>query len=86
MKISMEIECSAQEVREVLGMPDVTELQEKWMQQVEAQMQDELGKFSTDEIMKSWTAGASANFSAMQKLAEAFTAGMAKSGKPKQSD
>ncbi len=86
MKISMEIECSAKEVREVLGMPDVTQLQEKWMQQVEAQMKDELGKFSADEIMKSWTTGATANFSAMQKLAEALTAGMMKAGSPKQSD
>lgn len=86
MKISMEIECSAKEVREVLGMPDVTQLQEKWMQQLEAQMKDEFGKYSTEEIMKSWTTGATANFSAMQKLAEAVTAGMMKTDRPKKSD
>ncbi len=81
MKISIDIECSAQEMREVMGLPDVRPLQEEWLKRIEENMRVDPGSFASEDIMKSWTAGATANMNVMSRLAEAFFAAGMKNDK-----
>ncbi|MBV1864699.1 MAG: hypothetical protein KUG74_09705 [Rhodobacteraceae bacterium] len=79
MKITIEIDCTPAETREMLGLPNVQKIQENFMDQVEKKMVEEIENLSPESIMKSWISGASAN---MDWLPNLFSAS-ATSGKSK---
>lgn len=72
MKIRIKADCTAAEARELMGLPDVKELQEAWLRKVEAKMMEEAEKFTPEKIMESWTAGASSNMDMFSGLMNAF--------------
>ncbi len=72
MKITLDIDCSAAEAREMLGLPDIAGMQENWLKQVEAKMMEEAANFSPESIMKSWASGASSNADWLPNLFAAF--------------
>ena len=72
MKVTIDIDCSAAEAREMLGLPDIAKLQQDWLKQVEARMMEEVANFSPENIMKSWAAGASSNADWLPNLFAAF--------------
>lgn len=56
MKMSIEIDCTPQEARAFLGLPDVTGLNEKLVEEMQARMTSNMAMLSPDELMKSWAA------------------------------
>lgn len=56
MKMSIEIDCTPQEARAFLGLPDVTALNEKLVEEMQARMSSNMAMLSPDELMKSWAA------------------------------
>ena len=75
MKVTIDIDCTAAEAREMLGLPDIAELQKNWLKQVEARMMEEVANFSPESIMKSWAAGASSNADWLPNLFATFAQG-----------
>lgn len=61
MKITIEVDCTPDEARGYMGLPDVKPLQAAVMAQIEQQMLRAADQFSPDSILKMW-------FSAMPQL------------------
>ena len=67
MKFNIEVECTPEEARRFLGLPDVSALQERLMTQVEAQMSDALKGMAPDAMLKAWLPAGMEGFDQMQK-------------------
>lgn len=67
MKINIEIDCTPEEARKFLGLPDVSALQESLMKQVEAQMAAALKGMEPDAMLKAWLPAGMEGLEQMQK-------------------
>ena len=54
MKVTVAIDCTPDEARQFLGLPDVKPMQDAVMARVERQMLEAADALSPDSIMKSW--------------------------------
>jgi hypothetical protein len=83
MKMTIEIDCSPQEARSFLGLPDVSGLNEKLVEEMQSRMTANMAMLSPDELIKNWTAfGAGAQEQFRQLMTSAVNAGMG-SSRPK---
>jgi hypothetical protein len=55
MKMNVEIECTPEEARAFLGLPDVTPLNEAMVSEMQKRMQDNVAAMQPEELMKTWT-------------------------------
>jgi len=78
MKITIEIDCSAKEARDFLGLPDVQELQSKWLAEIEAKILADADKFLPENILQTWTTNAAGNIEGMSDLFSNFLKGARK--------
>ena len=56
MKINVEIDCTPQEARTFLGLPDVQPMQEKLLAELQERMAANLRAMEPQEMMKLWLA------------------------------
>src|SRR4051812_46155355 len=70
MKVTVNIDCTPEEARTFLGLPDLQPMQAAVMAEVERRMLAEMDRFSPEAIMKSWLSLVPQNSEQMQ---EAFT-------------
>jgi hypothetical protein len=54
MKVTVEIDCTPDEARQFLGLPDLKPLQASLLAKMEAQMTEAASRFAPDAILKSW--------------------------------
>ncbi|MBV9784326.1 MAG: hypothetical protein JO264_10945 [Acidisphaera sp.] len=54
MKVTIAVDCTPDEARQFLGLPDVKPMQEAVMARVERQMLEAADALSPDAVMKSW--------------------------------
>ncbi len=54
MKVTVEIDCTPDEARQFLGLPDLKPMQAAIMAKVEAQMTEAASRFSPDSMLKNW--------------------------------
>jgi hypothetical protein len=80
MKMTIEIDCTPQEARSFLGLPDVTALNEKLVEEMQKRMTANINMLSPEELMKNWAAfGAGAQEQFRQLMAAAVDVGMGSS-------
>jgi len=61
MKMTIEVDCTPEEARRFLGLPDVTALNEQLVAEMQKRVSANMSMLSPDEMMKSWmTFGAGA--------------------------
>lgn len=70
MKISVDIDCSPEEARAFLGLPDVRPLQDSLMREIEARMTANLQAMDPGEMMRQWLP---TNLKAFEAMLDAFT-------------
>lgn len=68
MKIKFDIECSPEEARSFLGLPDVQPMQEKMMKEIEAKMQDNIQNLDPETFVKTWMPATIQGLGDMQKM------------------
>ena len=56
MKITVNVECSSQEARSFLGLPDVSGLNEAMMAEMQSRLKTNMAALQPDELMKNWMA------------------------------
>ena len=71
MKISLEVDCTPDEARAFLGLPDIKPLQTKVLARVEEQLLAATSAFSADNVLKMW-------FNAMPLAAEQYLSATSK--------
>ena len=67
MKITMNIECSPEEARRFLGLPDVAPMQEELLKAYWEQMMENISSLDPDAMMKSWMSGSGSGMEEMQR-------------------
>ena len=55
MKIKLDIECTPEEVRSALGLPDVSSINEMMTEAVRKRMEDNLAQLDPDVLLRQWT-------------------------------
>lgn len=80
MKFNFDIECSPEEARRFLGLPDVTPLHDSMLKEMEKHMKDNIAKLDPNELAKSWFANPLQHWQEMQKQ---FWAQMAAQNPPR---
>jgi hypothetical protein len=68
MKFNFDIECSPDEARRFLGLPDVLPLQEKMMKELENRMADSIKSMEPDMFIKHWLPMSMQGMQEMQKM------------------
>ena len=68
MKFKFDIECTPEEARAFVGLPDVVPMQEKLMKELEKKMQDNIRNLSPEEMVKTWMPATMQGFGDMQKM------------------
>lgn len=56
MKMTIEIDCTPQEARAFLGLPDVSALNDKLVEEMQNRMTANMAMLSPEELIKNWTA------------------------------
>jgi hypothetical protein len=56
MKVTVEVDCTPQEARAALGLPDVTMLNEQLMAEMQSRLKANMAALAPDELLKNWIA------------------------------
>jgi hypothetical protein len=80
MKFNIDIECSPEEARACLGLPDVEEFQKKMMAQIQEQVGALVAAMDAEALMKTWLPMGTEAWATFQ---EAFTRGFGKTSPDK---
>ena len=67
MKITIDIDCTPQEARSFLGLPDVEVLNKQMMDAMQERIQKGFEPEELDKMMKMWMGTAGTNMNEMQK-------------------
>lgn len=78
MKITIDIDCTPEEARSFLGLPDVAPMQKALMDEIQRRMSENLKAMDPEQMIKTWLPMGLQGFEQMQK---AFWSQMASSGK-----
>ena len=82
MKMTINIDCTPEEARTFLGLPDVQPMQEALMQELTSRMQAALRASDPDTMLKTWLPATVQNWEQLQRM---FWGQMSMAGLP-QSD
>ena len=55
MKVTVEVDCTPEEARAFLGLPDVAPLNDHLVAEMQRRMSENIAAMQPDELMKSWT-------------------------------
>lgn len=68
MKVNFDIECTPDEARRFLGLPDVLPLQEKMMKEMETRMAEAIKSMEPEAFVKHWLPMGVQSMQEMQKM------------------
>ncbi len=77
MKVNFDIECTPEEARAFMGLPNVAPMQERLMKDMEDRMVENFNSLSPEEMIKTWMPMTIQGWNEMQKM---FWDQMGKSG------
>ena len=80
MKIHVDIDCTPEEARAFLGLPDVAPMQEALMAEMQKRMMANLQAMEPEQLLKTWLP---AGLQGWEQLQKAFWAQMASRGADK---
>ena len=78
MKITMDVECTPEEARAFLGLPDVKPMQEQLMQEVQERMAANIRAMEPEAMLRTWLPATLKGFEQMQEIFMAQTTGAKK--------
>jgi hypothetical protein len=68
MKFKFDIECTPEEARAFVGLPNIAPMQERMMNELEEKMQDNIRNLSPEEMVKTWMPATIQGWGDMQKM------------------
>lgn len=82
MKFSIDVDCTPEEARQFLGLPDVKPMQESLMAEVEARMKANLEAMDPETMVQAWLpmgmmGGMKGGMKGFEQMQKAFFAGAA---------
>ena len=83
MKIRIDVDCTPEEARTFLGLPDVQPIQEAMMAELEKRMRANLEQMDPETMMRTWLPAGIQGFEQLQKM---FWSQLAGGAKPESKD
>lgn len=71
MKVNIEIDCTPDEARAFLGLPDVSSLNDHLVEEMKSRMDANMSAMQPDELMKSWSSFGQSAQDQFRRLMEA---------------
>ncbi|WP_457093203.1 DUF6489 family protein [Microvirga sp. P5_D2] len=68
MKITMDVECTPEEARAFLGLPDVKPMQEQLMREVQDHMTANIRAMEPEAMLRTWLPATLKGFEQMQEI------------------
>jgi hypothetical protein len=68
MKITMDVECTPEEARAFLGLPDVKPMQEQLMREVQDHMTANIRAMEPEAMLRNWLPATLKGFEQMQEI------------------
>jgi hypothetical protein len=68
MKFTVNVECTPEEARTFLGLPDVQPMQEAMMRQIEERMKQSLSAMDPETMLKIWMPAGIQSMEQLQKM------------------
>ena len=68
MKFKFDIECTPEEARAFVGLPNVAPMQERMMEELEERLQENMRTLSPEEMVKTWMPATIQGLGEMQKM------------------
>ncbi len=68
MKFKVDVECTPEEARTFIGLPDVAPMQEAMMKEMQKQMMDNIKGLDPETMMQTWMTPSIQGWSEMQKI------------------
>ena len=68
MKISLDIECTPEELRGFFGLPDVKPMQEQLLKEVEARLRANVKALDPETMLKTWLPAGLKGFEQLQEI------------------
>ena len=68
MKFNFDIECTPEEARAFIGLPNIAPMQERLMKELEDRLQENIRNLSPEEMVKTWMPATMQGFGEMQKI------------------
>ncbi len=68
MKVKFDIECTPEEARAFMGLPDVAPMQDAIMKEMEEQMRENIRSLDPETVMKTWLPASIEGWSQVQKM------------------
>ncbi len=77
MKISIDIDCTPEEARRFLGLPDVAPLQEELLRELGERLRERAAAMDVEALAKAWLVPGAEGWEALQKMFWSQLGGMA---------
>lgn len=68
MKITFDIDCTPEEARQFLGLPNVAEMQDRVMKDMEEKMRENINTLDPETFMKTWMPSTMQGWGEVQKM------------------
>jgi hypothetical protein len=68
MKITFDIDCTPEEARQFLGLPNVRPMQEAMMKEIQARMEANLNAMDPETMLKTWMPAGIQGMEQLQKM------------------
>ena len=68
MKITVNVDCTPEEARTFLGLPDVQPMQEQLMKELQERMSANIRAMAPEEVMRNWLPASLAGFDQMREF------------------
>ncbi len=68
MKFKFDIECTPEEARAFIGLPNIAPMQERMMKDLEDRLQENIRNLSPEEMVKTWMPATMQGIGEMQKI------------------
>jgi hypothetical protein len=68
MKVTINVDCSPEEARTFMGLPDLKPMQESLLKEIEIQMRANMQAMSPEAMMKTWLPATLQNAGELQKM------------------
>ena len=68
MKFNFDIECTPEEARAFVGLPNIAPMQERMMKELEEKMQENIRNLTPEEMVKTWMPATMQGIGEMQKM------------------
>lgn len=73
MKITMDIECTPEEARRLMGLPDMGPIHDIYLEKLKETMSEGLTPETLDRMIRTWTPMGEAGMSAWRQMIEQMT-------------